>query len=99
MSQRPAPRKSGRAPKRDDSEPPTALDSLERDTLEALRAAVFLQNMRKLPDVGPKSRHLSDCVCDLEMALIDKQPKEITDPMCIDIAALVLRIREQGDGH
>ena len=93
MSSRPAPRKSGRAPKQG------PLESLEQITLDALYAAVFLQNLRRTPDVGPKSRFLSQIATDLELAIIEKRPKELTDRMCLDIAATALRILEQGDGH
>ncbi len=99
MTSRPAPRKSGRAPKREQSEPPTALDSLELLTLDALRAAVFLQNLKRTPELGPKSRYLSEGACDLELAIIEGQPKDVIDRLCLDIAATALRILEQGDGH
>ena len=103
MSTRPSPRKSGRAPKREpsDSLPPpvSALDSLELATVDALRAAVFLQDIRRTPDVGPKSRFLSQIATDLELALIERRPKEVTDRLCLDVAATALRILEQGDGH
>lgn len=100
MTNRPAPRKSGRAPKREPDEVTvTALDSLESVTLEALRAAVFLQNLHRTPDVGPKSRFLSQIATDLELALIERRPKELTDRLCLDVAATALRILEQGDGH
>ena len=100
MTSRPSPRKSGRAPKREphDSVPPTALASLEELTLDALRAAVFLQDIRRTPDVGPKSRFLSQIATDLELALIERRPKELTDRLCLDVAATALRILEQGDG-
>jgi hypothetical protein len=71
---------------------------LESDTLDALRAAVFLQNLQKRPDIGPKSRYLSESACDLELAIIEKQPRSVIDQLCIDVAAIALRIREQGDG-
>lgn len=93
MTSRPAPRKSGRAPK------PEPLHSLEQVTLDALYAAVFLQNLRGTPDVGPKSRFLSQIATDLELALIERRPKDVTDRLCLDIAATALRILEQGDGH
>lgn len=101
MSSRPAPRKSGRAPKPEplDSTPASALESLEAVTLDALCAAVFLQNLHRTPDVGPKSRFLSQIATDLELAIIERRPKELTDRLCLDIAATALRILEQGDGH
>lgn len=97
-SSRPAPRESGRAPRRDSSQPPSALDCLESDTLDALRAAVFLQNLQKTPDIGPKSRYLSQCACDIELAILDGKPKSVIDQLCVEAAAVCLRIREQGDG-
>lgn len=97
-SSRPAPRKSGRAPKPDPSEPPTALDCLESLTLEALRAAVFIQNLDRTPDIGPKSRYLSQLSLELELGLLQKAPKVETDRLCLSIAAAALRILEQGDG-
>ena len=99
MTSRPAPRKSGRAPKHDDSLPVTALHSLEQITLDALYAAVYLQNLRGTPDTGPKSAFLSQIATDLELALIERRPRELTDRLCLDIAATALRILEQGDGR
>jgi len=93
VTSRPAPRKSGRAPKQE------PLDSLLQVTLDALLAAVFLQNLLGTPDVGPKSRFLSQIATDLELAIIERRPKELTDRLCLDIAATALRILEQGDGH
>jgi hypothetical protein len=76
-----------------------ALGSLEQLTLDALDAAVFLQNLRRTPDVGTKSAFLSQIATDLELALIERRPKELTDRLCLDIAATALRILEQGDGR
>jgi hypothetical protein len=91
VTSRPAPRKSGRAPKRDVIEP---------HTLDALKAAVVLQNHRRGGHGhGLKSRHLSRIATDLELAFIEKRPRELTDQLCLDIAATALRILEQGDGH
>lgn len=70
---------------------------LEPVTLDALQATVFLQNHRRAP--GLKSRHLSRVATDLELAFIEKRPKKLTDRLCLDIAAMALRILEQGDGH
>jgi hypothetical protein len=89
VTNRPAPRKSGRAPKRERSD---VLDGL---TLDALQAEVILQNHRRRH--GLKSRHLSRIATDLELALIEKRPKDVTDRLCLDVAACALRILEQGD--
>lgn len=88
------PRKSGRAPKLEAA----PIEPLEPLTLQALKAAVYIQN-----DQGPratgksKARHLSNAAADLELALILKKPKELTDRLCLDVAATALRILEQGD--
>jgi hypothetical protein len=97
VTSRPAPRKSGRAPKSDRGA--QLIGVLEPATLQALEAAVYLQNQRHVPDVGPKSRYLSEGACDLELAIIEGQPKHVIERLCIDIAATALRIREQGDGR
>jgi hypothetical protein len=100
VTNRPAPRKSGRAPKREPDEVvATPLDSLERVTLDALLAAVFLQNLRSAPDTGTKSSCLAELASDLQLALLQKMPKDHTDRLCLDLAAMALRLLEQGDGH
>lgn len=93
MTDRPH-RKSGRAPKSD-----RLSGHIEQLTLDALDAAVYLQNAKGVPDIGRKSTHLSHTALDLELALIDKKGKDETDRLCLDIAATALRILEQGDGH
>ena len=95
------PRRSGRAPRFEPSDEIFApFDSpLSGETLRALEATVHVQNLRHTPDVGPKSRYLSRIVRDLELALIAKQPREVTDRLCLDVAATALRLLEQGDGH
>jgi len=70
---------------------------LEALTHEALDAAVYLQDNRIATGRGPKSRHLSRISTDLELAMIEKKPKDETDRLCLDIAATALRILEQGD--
>jgi hypothetical protein len=75
------------------------IEPLDPLTLEALKAAVFLQNQRHGAGHGLKSRHLSRIATDLELALIEKRPKDLTDRLCLDVAATALRILEQGDGH
>jgi hypothetical protein len=87
-------RKSGRVPK---GERP--IDGLEPLTHDALDAAVYLQNHRLTPGKSPKSRHLSRIATDLELAFIERKPKDETDRLCLDVAATALRILEQGDGH
>jgi hypothetical protein len=99
VSNRPAPRKSGRAPKREADELVEVLEPLEPGTLAALKAEVHLQNHRRGHGHGLKSRHLSRVAADLEVALISGQPQDVIDGLCIDAAATVLRIKEQGDGH
>jgi hypothetical protein len=92
----PPPRKSGRAPRRN----PIELDlgeALEQLTVDALRSAVHEQNQRRGHGHGLKSRHLSRVATDLELALIEKRPKHVTDRLCLDVAATALRILEQGD--
>jgi hypothetical protein len=69
------------------------------ELLHALAVTVHVQNLRHVPDVGPKSRYLSRIAADLELALIEKRPKELIDRLCLDVAATALRILEQGDGH
>jgi hypothetical protein len=69
------------------------------EILRALEATVHVQNLRRTPDVGPKSRYLSRIAADLELALIEKRPRELTDRLCLDVAATALRLLEQGDGH
>jgi hypothetical protein len=91
-----AKRKSGRAPK---GHGPIVV-GLEPLTHDALDAAVYLQNSRPPAGLGrrrPRSRHLSRIASDLELAMIEKKPKEVTDRLCLDIAAMALRILEQGD--
>ena len=90
-SSRPAPRKSGRAPKRD------ALDSLLQVTLDRLCTVVTLQATKG--GYGLKSRHLSRVATDLELAFIERKGKDLTDRLCLDIAATALLILERGDGH
>lgn len=94
MTSRPAPRKSCRVPKREriDTELGAVLEPL---TIEGLKAAVYLQNHRR--HAGLKSRHLSRIATDLELAFIEKRPKDYTDRLCLDVAATALRILEQGD--
>jgi hypothetical protein len=65
------------------------------DAIERLRVALCLQNSH--PRHGLKSRHLSRIATDLELALIEKRPKDETDRLCLDVAATALRILEQGD--
>jgi hypothetical protein len=84
-------RKSGRVPK---GERP--IEGLEPLTHDALDAAVFIQN-RAGPTRKPKSRELGQIATDLELAIIDRKPKETTDRLCLNVAALALRILEQGD--
>lgn len=69
------------------------------EVLQALKVTVHVQNLRKVPDVGPKSRYLSRIAADLELAIIEKRPREQTDRLCLDVAATALRLLEQGDGH
>jgi hypothetical protein len=85
MSTRPAPRKSGRAPRR----PP-----LEPETLDELHAALSQSQRRH----GPRSRYLSRVAADLELAIIERRPQALIDSLCIEVAATALRIRQQGDG-
>jgi hypothetical protein len=94
VTSRPAPRKSCRAPKREriDLELSEVLEPL---TIDGLKAAVYLQNRRR--HAGLKSRHLSRIATDLELAFIEKRPKDYTDRLCLDVAATALRILEQGD--
>jgi hypothetical protein len=94
MTDRPPRRQSGRAPKA--LLPFRALEAL---THNALDAAAYVQNTKGTPDVGPKSRYLSRIATDLELAIIERRPKDQTDRMCLDVAATALRILEQGDGH
>jgi hypothetical protein len=96
-----AQRKSGRAPRFAGSDeffgpfdPP-----LTGEIMRALEITVHVQNLRHVPDVGPKSRYLSRIATDLELAIIERRPREQTDRLCLDIAATALRILEQGDGH
>lgn len=72
---------------------------LNDEVLHALKITVHVQNLRKVPDVGPKSRYLSRIAADLELAIIEKRPRELTDRLCLDVAATALRLLEQGDGH
>ncbi len=90
MASRPIPRKSGRAPKL-----PDLPEVLEPETLDALKAAVFLQNRRRAH--GLKSWRLSRMAADLELALIEKRPDDRIHRLCLDVAATALRILEQGD--
>jgi hypothetical protein len=92
---------SGRAPRFEASDeyfapfdPP-----IDGELLHALAVTVHVQNLRHVPDVGPKSRYLSRIAADLELALIEKRPKELIDRLCLDVAATALRLLEQGDGH
>jgi hypothetical protein len=101
MTDRAAPRRSGRAPRFGPAneffapfDPP-----VPGEILRALEITVHTQNLRNTPDVGPKSRFLSRIAADLELALIERRPKEVTDRLCLDVAATALRILEQGDGH
>jgi hypothetical protein len=98
VTSRPAPRKSGRAPKRDQIDI-ELVEALEQLTVDALRSAVHAQNQRRGHGHGLKSRHLSRIATDLELALIEHKPKDVTDRLCLDVAACALRILEQGDGH
>ena len=86
-------RKSGRAPKF-----AVLFEPIEPLTIAALEAAVYLQNEKRVPDVGPKSRHLSNIASDLELALVLKKPKDVIERLCLEVAALAVRILEQGDG-
>jgi hypothetical protein len=72
---------------------------LGEEVLHALKVTVHVQNLRNTPDVGPKSRFLSRIAADLELAFIEKRPREVTDRLCLDVAATALRLLEQGDGH
>lgn len=72
---------------------------LADEVLRALLVTVHVQNLRGTPDVGPKSRFLSRIAADLELAIIERRPRELTDRLCLDIAATALRILEQGDGR
>jgi hypothetical protein len=92
---------SGRAPRYSGSDeffapfdPP-----IDGELLRALAVTVHVQNLRGTPDVGPKSRFLSRIAADLELALIERRPKEVIDRLCLDVAATALRLLEQGDGH
>jgi hypothetical protein len=69
------------------------------EVLRALEITVHVQNLRHVPDIGPKSRYLARIATDLELALIEKKSKQETDRLCLDVAATALRILEQGDGH
>jgi hypothetical protein len=89
LTTRPTPRESGRVPK------PELGSVLAPSTLEALRAAVTRQNARR--GVGLKSRQLSHVASQLELALIEGRPFEQIARLCIDAAALSLRLLEQGD--
>jgi len=107
----PAPRESGRAPRIETRETTDELfepldpftqplsRQLPGPILRALETTVHVQNLRGTPDVGPKSRYISRIAADLELALIEKRPRELTDRLCLDIAATALRLLEQGDGH
>jgi hypothetical protein len=97
VSQRPAPRKSGRAPKREADELVEVLEPLEPVTIKALETAVSRQNQRR--QHGLKSRRLSRIATHIELALIEKRPKDLIERLCIEAAATALRIKEQGDGH
>jgi len=109
MTDPPAPRQSGRAPRLETREttdelfapldPFARLLALPGPILRALEVTVHVQNLRGTPDVGPKSRYISRIAADLELALIEKKPREVTDRLCLDIAATALRLLEQGDGH
>lgn len=97
---RPPPSKSGRAPKRepgDDDDGYSPVEPIARGTLVALTAAVCIQTEKRVPEMGKKSRHLSRVAADLEMAFIVHRPKAETDRLCLDVAALAIRIFEQGD--
>jgi hypothetical protein len=94
---RPPPRKSGRAPRMAAPAPDAQDASLP--TFSRLSRAMQVQNARKVPDTGTKSRHLTRIATDLELAFIRRQPREVTDQLCLDIAATALRILEQGDGR
>lgn len=69
------------------------------EILHALEVSVHVQNLRHIPDVGPKSRYLSRIATDLELAIIERKSRQETDRLCLDVAATALRILEQGDGH
>jgi len=90
----PAPRRSSTDELFDPFEPP-----LEEEVLEALRVTVHVQDLRNVPDVGPKSRYLSRIAGDLELAIIEKRPKELVDRLCLDVAATALRLLMHGDGR
>ena len=75
-------------------EPPLA-----GELLHALKVTIHAQNLRNVPDVGPKSRYLSRIAADLELAIIEKRPQQQIDRLCLDVAATALRLLEQGDGH
>jgi hypothetical protein len=94
MSRRPPTRKSGRAPKSESYLPIEPIDPL---TMQALEAAVYIQNVKGVPDVGTKAAHVSRLASDLELACVLKKPKDETDRLCLDVAALALRLLEQGD--
>ena len=72
-------------------------EPLDPLTVDALQAMVFLQNERGVPDRGSKSQHLSRIVSDLELACVVKKPADEVERLCLDVAALALRILEQGD--
>ena len=100
MTDRPH-RRSGRAPRFSATDelfvpfdPP-----LEEEVLHALRVTVHVQNLRNVPDVGPKSRYLSRIAADLELALIEGRPQALVDRLCLDVAATALRLLAHGDGH
>ena len=91
MTSRPAPRKSGRVPRHE------PLPALEQSTLDRLDSVVSLQRLKG--GYGLKSRHLSRIATDLELALIEKKPKDFIERLCLDVAATALSILERGDGH
>ena len=111
MTDPPAPRQSGPAPRFAEFDATDEMfapfehrferqpGAMPGPILHALQVTMHVQNLRRTPDVGPKSRYLSRIAADLELACIEKRPRELTDRLCLDIAATALRLLEQGDGH
>jgi hypothetical protein len=70
---------------------------LQQETLSALLDHVTAQNKRVRDNDGSKARQLSDLCADLELSVVVKSPKVETGRLCLEVAALALRIFEQGD--
>lgn len=87
------PRESGPAPR---GEGPSVA-GLELETHHALDAAAFVQASKEGLHRRSRSARLSRLASDLELAIIEKRPPARTNRLCLDIAALALRILEQGD--